>query len=130
MECAWEYRCLRCPIGWCRSAVPGRLRRAQTHKTRIEREPTREYSRVPLERRSGVRLLLCLLPNALIRRAAVAPLRNRDYSRVPPLSTPSSGWFVSAQNPLIGALLPHRAAIVADCEMKLVELQFLDVPVR
>ena len=35
-----------------------------------------------------------------------------------------------SQNPLIGALLPHRAVIVADCEMKLIELQYLDVPVR
>ena len=43
---------------------------------------------------------------------------------------PASGGFVSAQNALIGALLPHRAAIVADCEMKLIELQYLDVPVR
>ena len=32
------------------------------------------------------------------------------------------------QNPLIGALLPRRADIVDDCEAKLVELQYLDVP--
>ena len=38
--------------------------------------------------------------------------------------------FVSSQNPLIGALLPRRADIVDDCEAKLVELQYLDVPVR
>ncbi len=43
---------------------------------------------------------------------------------------PMERVFSSAQNPLIGALLPHRAAIVADCEAKLVELQYLDVPVR
>ena len=35
-----------------------------------------------------------------------------------------------SQNPLIGALLPRRADIVDDCEAKLVELQYLDVPVR
>ena len=35
-----------------------------------------------------------------------------------------------AQNPLIGGLLPRRADIVDDCEAKLVELQYLDVPVR
>jgi hypothetical protein len=40
------------------------------------------------------------------------------------------GCFVSSQNPLIGALLPRRADIVDDCEAKLVELQYLDVPVR
>ena len=60
-------------------------------------------------------------------RAEPADRPSCEYSQVP---HPLERCFVCAQNPLIGALLPHRAAIVADCEMKLIELQYLDVPVR
>jgi hypothetical protein len=62
-------------------------------------------------------------------RAEPADRPSREYSRVPH-RVPLERCFVCAQNPLIGALLPRRADIVDDCEAKLVELQYLDVPVR
>jgi hypothetical protein len=46
----------------CCARAPSTHANTHSHK----RKPTREYSRVPLERCCGVRLLLCLLPSALI----------------------------------------------------------------